>query len=481
MTPMDVSPIRSRRRSLFLARTPLNDSLAFVLLALVALIPLPLGSNNPISWAVNAAAVGVVGLSYCLLLLARRDSLRVELSRYPVEAVLWFCLLGFIVFQTLPLGAWGIALHAQDVEGQRYAIDRISLTPAASLFMVLRLASYALFLFLCLQVTANRGRALMLAEAALFVFAAHALVGLFSLVFFNDVLLIFEKWAYQGVATGTFVNRNSFATFLALGLVVGVGLTLRGLTQRVSDRGQRLPGQDERLVHGALMIVATLIIFAALMATQSRMGLFAGLSGAFLLVIIAGFKLRSGRLRTIFLASGAIGAAFFVILFGFGSGTLERLGSVESASDVRLALYRQVMEMIGANWALGTGGGSFEIAYTLFHRWPVSPDLVWDKAHNTYLSLWSELGLIAGSIPIVVFVLFGVRLCWLIVRRSEDWWLPLISLVSIIIISVHSLVDFSMEIQGVVYATLFIIALGLDTRSRASSSPSEPRSGEDRI
>lgn len=473
MSSAPVSSSISMRRTIASSpQTRINDMLGLVLLGFVALMPVPLGANNPLSWAIGASLVGMIGLIYGLVLVSRGESYRVGFSAYWMPVALWSVLIGYLIVQAAPLGAIGVPLAVNTGAGGSLSLSSLSVAPDATVLMALRLAGYGIFLFLCLQVAANRDRALMLAELALFVFTAHALFGLAALAFFGDYLLFFEKWAYEGVATGTFVNRNSFATFLAIGLVVGVGLTLRATTRRRSDKGQRVPRQDERFVHAALLAVCSLIILAALMATQSRMGLFAGLSGSLLILVAAAFKLRSRRWRSGLLITAVAGIGLGVIGFGFGSGTLERLGSVESSADVRLALYRQVLEMIGANWLFGTGGGSFEIAYPLFHRWPVSPDVVWDKAHNTYLSLWSELGIIFGTFPVVVFALLGSRIVVLIVRRQEDWWLPLVALAAIVVIGIHSLVDFSMEIQAVVYALLFVLALGLDTRTRL------PRNGQ---
>lgn len=445
-------------------QTGLNDALAVLLVIIVALIPVPLGANNAMTWTLSAAIVGALGIGYVVTLQLRDESLRVVPAKYGVEAGLWTVLLAYLVIQVLPLSALGVARTIADTAGNTYSLDQVSVAPGMTLLMAIRLAGYGLFLFLCLQVTANRDRATRLADLMLWVFAAHAVLGLLSLSFFGDTLLIFDKWAYRGVATGTFINRNSFATFLALGMVLGTGLTLRSAMRRRTQDGQRLPRQDEMLVHTALMAVATMMILAALLATQSRMGLFAGLVGVLATVLGAVLKSTHRRLRTALII--AVAGLFLVVvaMAGFGMGTLERLGSVESAADVRFALYRQVWQMIEANWLLGTGGGSFEVAYPLFHRWPVSPDLIWDKAHNTYLSLWSELGLVFGSIPVIVFACLSGRLVVLIVRRSEDWWLPLVAFACLLVVAVHSLVDFSMEIQGVAYALLFMLSLGLDTR-----------------
>nr|WP_302052381.1 O-antigen ligase family protein [Devosia sp. WQ 349K1] len=225
-----------------------------------------------------------------------------------------------------------------------------------------------------------------------------------------------------------------------------------------------------------LQLVGTVLILAALLSSQSRMGLAAALAGGSVLIIVALAKTnlaRSGLGLMVTIAFIVVSAAAF---FVFGGGTLERLGSTESDSDVRQQLYAQVAQLIEAHWLWGTGAGTFELVYPLFHRWPVSPDLIWDKAHNTYLTLWSELGLVVGTLPLIIFAIIAARLLVLIKQRSEDWWLPAISLSALVVVATHSLVDFSMEIQGVVLMLLFVVGLGLDfsTKKSAPLTTSEP-------
>lgn len=443
----------------------INDGLGLALLAFLAIIPIPLGANNPVVWSLSAALLGLGGMLYIALLLRVQGEPRVALTRLRLETAALIALIVFLFVQFLPIGLWGVPTGSVDAEGNLVEAHSISLTPGATALMALRMASYGVFFWLCIQVTSNRRRAALLSELALYVFAAHALFGLFSLVFLDDTLLIFDKWAYEGVATGTFVNRNSFATFLAIGLVLATSNSLRFIA-RLTERNRK-PNSGEKLAKAGLLIIVTFVILAALLATQSRMGLFAGLLGSSIILVSA--LLKTGTRRR---SVAALTAAFLVLfavlaLLGFGEGTLERLGSVENSADVRISLYQQVGQMIASNWLVGTGGGSFEISYTLFHRWPVSPDRIWDKAHSTYLTLWSELGVVFGSLPLLIYLLLSWRCVRLVVLCHDDWLLPLTSLAAIVVVAVHSLVDFSMEIQGVVFPCLFVVALGTRSGSRS--------------
>jgi len=423
----------------------LNGLLSVILVAIVAVAPIPLASNRPFFWAVWAAIIGALAVLYAAVLLLRGERFRIPLGRLWPPALLLGTLLVLLGVQMAP-----IATAFVGVTGDVVTSATLSLAPGATWLTLLQFATYGLFFFLMLQVAANRSRARRIGVGLFIVVVIHALYGLFALVLLDDLLLFFPKWAYEGFATGSFVNRNSFATFLAFGLVLGVLLAAR-----------ELKGNASRST-AAMMLAGTALILATLVATGSRMGLLAGLVGVGLAVIMAGAKgERAGRTRGLLLAAVPVTAAIVVLVL-YGAGTFDRLGSLENDVNVRGDLYRQVIGMIAARPWLGYGGGAFEIAYPLFHQLPVSPDLVWDKAHSTYLGLWVELGLIAGSIPLLLVALVGADALRLyLARRSADWTAPAAAVCVTVVAALHSTVDFSLEMQANAFLFLALLALGV--------------------
>jgi O-antigen ligase len=266
-----------------------------------------------------------------------------------------------------------------------------------------------------------------------------------------------EKWSYHGSMTGGFVNRNSFATFLASGAAIGLAsIVVRSLTQSQKPTSSFLFLDMTSL----LSALGWLVIFAALARTNSRMGLFVGLLGLGILSMYFVSKSASSRFGRVFrFASAAVllvGLVTLIVTF-YGLSTLERLGSTESSVDVRTQLYEQVWGMIMQRPLTGYGGGTFETSYPLFHQLPVSVDLVWDKAHNTYLALLVDYGLIFGSLPILVVLLMVLKILTMLWRSEKPDFIILSTVVVVCIASVHALFDFSFEIQG--YALLFTAVL----------------------
>jgi O-antigen ligase len=112
--------------------------------------------------------------------------------------------------------------------------------------------------------------------------------------------------------------------------------------------------------------------------------------------------------------------------------------------------------MIAARPLTGFGADSFPLAYEIFHRPPVPADLVWDRAHSTYLTLWAESGLVFGSLPPLAGAL-ALALLW--PRRQAP--LAAAAIAALCLSGLHSLVDFSLEIPANLYLLLAVTGLGL--------------------
>jgi O-antigen ligase len=145
----------------------------------------------------------------------------------------------------------------------------------------------------------------------------------------------------------------------------------------------------------------------------------------------------------------------------YGDGLLDRLASVDDASETRTTLYSQILALISQRPWTGFGGGSFEIVFPLVHASPVSPDLVWDKAHNTYLALWVEMGVVFGSLPPAILLLTTLHLLRSLIQRVGSWRSQATALGAITVAGVHSLVDFSLEIEANAFVLTSLVALGL--------------------
>lgn len=430
-----------------------QDSLAVLLVAVVAIAPVPLGSNRPLFWAVWAVAIGLLAAVYGLGLLLKAPA-HASIVRYWPELTGTLLLMGWLGVQLLPLGGWLPTLTLVPKLG--LAAPSISLDPGSTRLALLSFATYGLLFVLCAQVATDRRLAHRMVLGIFLVITAFAAYSLVNLVQLGDTLLGFEKLYYRGAATGPFVNRNSFATFLAAGLALGVAL----LTSRLGRI--RRAGSTGSYAQAALVLVSLLCIAAALLATGSRMGLIAGGVGACVALLLV----LPARHPSVWLGFAAALTLIVILVAMFGIETLERLIFVSDETG-RATLYGQVWDAILERPWTGYGGGSFAAVFPMFQHPPLANDGIWDKAHSTYLALWFEMGFIFGSIPVLIVLglLFrAVAGLWNSSTRS----LSVAAIAVVVVFALHSLVDFSAEIMADAFLFTAILALG-----SASGLPSE--------
>jgi O-antigen ligase len=363
----------------------------------------------------------------------------------------------FLVVQMLPLGTVLPQLTPVPLTDGAVHPDTLSIAPAMTGLMLTRQLTYCLLFFLVLQVSVKDARRALLLDLLLLAILTYAAYGEISLQA-GDLILGAPKWAYPGSATGPFVNRNSFATFLAFGSVIAAarmgGLLVRQ-SQRHVDDGP-IQGNASRFI---LYGLAYTFLLAIIVATQSRMGLFSALVGAAAVLALTAIRVR--RRRTLLWMAAGLVAAALVGAGLFGRNLFDRLEFLGGSVDVRPALFAQTRELIALRPWTGFGGGSYQLAYPLVHDRPVPLDLVWDRAHNTYLSLWSELGLVFGTLPMLALAAMALLLLRSLLARRGSFTAQSAALGVLIVGAVHSTTDFSLEIEANTFIYLTVIAAGL--------------------
>jgi O-antigen ligase len=258
-----------------------------------------------------------------------------------------------------------------------------------------------------------------------------------------------------------FPNRNHAATFygscslLCLSQLMGVLLPLRGRTMRLSDLYWETLSSNPW--QAALWAVGLLICLTATFLTKSRAGTLLSL---LMLISCAGFYAFrfAGRqpLRLMFTGAAAFLGVVFVELWGSG-GLASRIAALGLWDAERLAVYRSTINMILDHPWIGTGLGTFVLAFPAYRSPDIGSTLVWDKAHNTLLEIAAEQGLPFSICLIVVSSYVALRLIRCVVRgQSLKYVTPAFFVGSLGVL--HSLVDF--PLQNVGFSTFFAAIIG---------------------
>lgn len=436
----------------------INNITAFALVSVVILAAVPFGSNRPFFWALWAFVIGSSGLIYFAMLLRHSGTLRRPIALYPVISCLFVTVAFWMSIQSIPLSAIWSGAEFKTQTGEVVFSPSLSIAPGDTLLALLKWVTYGTLFFLFLQVSARKTRARNLSLTLMFAVTIFALYSFFSLHYLGDTLLFSDKVQYFGDATGTFVNRNSFATFLAMGAALSAGLAMPTVSAKSESRSDR-NGQISKFLNftsvNAIALACLAIIVSSMIATNSRMGVFAGITGIFVVVLL---RLPNNRQRM----AAAIAAlvACVLVLFFFGSELLDRLLFTARGANSRLEIYQQVLSMVADRPLLGFGADAFRLGFPLYQAPPVSSDLVFDKAHSTYLTHWSELGVFVGTLPILIVATIALMIIRHMRKTGSRTVEVCASLGTIAVAAVHSIVDFSLEIQAVVFLFLAILALG---------------------
>tara|TARA_R110000751_G_scaffold301598_1_gene414297 strand:- start:10808 stop:12193 length:1386 start_codon:yes stop_codon:yes gene_type:complete len=435
------------------------------LLALIALAPLPFGGNVPWAWSLMSLWVGVlVVVDAVACLLSPPEGERRFLKRIKIPMILFFIVVAWIVVQATPGIVPAIAHPIWHEASAQLGIDlapRVTIAPDLTWDALMVLLAYAGVFWLSARYGRRRENASLMLKFFVLVSTAYAVYGL--TVFFGgwETILWYDKTAYRGDLTSTFINRNSYATYAAIGLVASLVYLVKILARDFRDGGtaRQITRKmlDGTLVKAWLPLVGVLTTGTALMLTHSRAGFVSGMIGVFVALLCFRFsKTVSPRFGNTLIAG-----AVLLAVGGFwlsGDKLQERLGYFENSFGIRPSLYLRTIDAILQASATGFGYGTFEPGFRLYKNQQFSVN-VWGMAHNSYLEFSFGTGWYSFGIMVTIFVLVFLSFLRRWQRENEMFYL-LCGVSASIVLGLHALVDFSIQMPGVGVAYLFLIGLG---------------------
>jgi O-antigen ligase len=433
-----------------------------LVVAILLWAPLPLGSNRPWSWAVLAAAIGVVLLMWSCAELYRPRVRPVPIPVWVAGALIGGAL-GWAWLQTLPSDRLAHPVWSWTADYGLEATPRPGIDPAAGRQALLRFFSYAGVFWLGYAVARDRDDARRLLTAILVVVTAYAGWGLVRFFAGIEHLFWHVPSPYADSLSATFVNRNHAATYLNIGIVIALALLWERLMWYSTKRpgGQWIAVLAETMERSGLLVIAIVCLVAASLLTGSRGGLLSLGIGLTTLLCLGMLRARA-RVRAV----AVVSLVAIAIAVGFlrlsGEVTLERLARIDQevtlARENRLALWQKCLDLIRERPLAGHGYGAFEQLFQLtrderFER-------VWHTAHNIYLEHAVELGLPATLALYAGMALLAGHCLRGVVRRRRDQALPMAAVGVSALVGSHALVDFSVQIPAVAVTYAAIMGIG---------------------
>lgn len=272
---------------------------------------------------------------------------------------------------------------------------------------------------------------------------------------------------------GPFVNHNHFAGYLELIIPLPIALIVTGAVSQ------------NRILYG----FAAVLMAIALAASLSRGGIISLASGL-LFTIIAGIAYARRKSRaaqdagegdhpakfnlTFLINLSVVGLMIGAVVLGtlwIGNGdeVIERLSKNELVSTDEKAetfehsrgwIWKNSLTMFEMNPVSGVGMGAFETAYPNYSRDNKGLSQNIDRAHNDYLQVLSDTGLIGGVIALtfILMVLFVVGRS----LRCRDPFRAGLAIgggAAIFSMMVHSVFDFNLQLPST--SLLFLVLLAV--------------------
>ena len=202
---------------------------AFV--AALAWCPFLFGSNVLLAWGINAILFpGLTGI-YEASLLIRGKRHPVALRQIKIPAALFAAVVLWVLIQNAtwtpewthhPI--WQMTADELD----KPVAGSITVARDLTSLALLRLITTASAFWIALQLCRDASRANFLLKSIAALVCAYAAYGLFAFALMPGRILWYARpYLKTDVVTSTFINRNSFATYAGMGLVVICGLILR--------------------------------------------------------------------------------------------------------------------------------------------------------------------------------------------------------------------------------------------------------------
>ena len=346
--------------------TVLARALFWALMAVVALAPLPLGANRPVAWSALGLVVGILLVVWAVAAMRDRSLLAVAWRRIWPAAAIFAALITWYLFQAAEFspGEWHNPIWLETSQALTLSLPgTISVNPVHSLTGVLRLLTYGGVFWLALQFGRDAGRA----RQALWVLAVagvgYAAYGLVMTLGRIDMILWFERWAYQGSLTSTFVNRNTYPAYAGLTLIVILALMAPKMSDSLRlgffSRAGFLHFLDSVRLPLYFLMVAFVVVTTALLFSRSRGGLLVTLFG---IVVFMGFSAAPRRKRrgAPILGFGlTLLVAVYVLVSFSGDATLARFADLATAGAGRAQVHALSARAIVDRPLVGTGLGTF--------------------------------------------------------------------------------------------------------------------------
>ena len=439
-------------------------------LLLVSLVFAPLAFGTVEHWSIVSLEI-LMGLAALVHFgygwICRREHLRVP----GITAIL--LLLLFMVIQIVPLppslvkilspAAFSAYLPIADLAGKEIWLP-LTVNQKASIQEFLRILAYVLVYVMTVQLLGHPLKLKKTVNVIMSLAVGVAFLAILQNMSSPDRIFWFREVPENAHPFGPWINPNQFAGYMEMISPIALGLFLFYKPRIPSDESWRQrvvlfftrPESNLYFYYGFAAVLLIMAVFVSL----CRGGIVSiTLSVMFFILLYKQKKLPRGRLAVLF-----VGCCVFLAISWFGWETIisefnHGFDIAGNIRDTRLILWKDTVPLIQDYAFFGSGFGTFRDVYPSYST--IADNLIYEHAHNDYLELLAEGGLVGFSLT-AWFVLAVLWHGWKMVQVRRDQYAILVgigAISGIAAILMHSVTDFNMHNGAIGYYFFFLCGL----------------------
>ena len=421
-------------------------------LSLLLVLSVFLGGTSQLIFSLKIPLYYISSLFIAHAILTKKKSV---LSVWSPSVCLGAMLLALYLIYLIPLpvGMWS-ELSGRDIIVQSFELTDIqppslplSLTPELTFFSIfnfLPLCAVVIIMGLSAQKTeiANAEKTILVIAISSF------LIGLIDVLFGTHLFSAYQIYNI-GFPVGIFSNINHQASLLAISLPLAIFYAH-------DFRKKRRRSEMKTTTFG---LIGAIILTLGLLLTQS-------VAGYFLLIISVVFSVlimnSSGKHSKLLLSSISIlilGLMINTFLFENQFQLALDKFTAQSASG-RSQVFENSISIAQNFGFFGAGPGSFDTVYRLFENKDTLSPIFVNQAHNEFLQLWIEFGVL-GLVWVALGLLWFVSCGFLLSKSKRRSRLKgRIYLVCVFLVLIHSLVDYPLRTMAIgTIFTFFVVRI----------------------
>ena len=136
----------------------------------------------------------------------------------------------------------------------------------------------------------------------------------------------------------------------------------------------------------------------------------------------------------------------------------QQAGAKEESVELRTDVARHSVDLVRDFPLLGTGAGSF---YNTYLRYRTPRESYWDHAHNDYVEIAADNGLLGLGLLGGLVVLTGGQALLILLRRRSSLprGMAFGGLMAIVALAIHSTVDFNLQLPANALTLVVVMAM----------------------